>query len=62
MANDGSNSASESPGWPPRWLKMAQDASRWLPGCSMRPQDPSETAPNGHGASPGGRQKAQILQ
>ena len=59
MAQDGSKRASESPRWPRRWLKIAQDRSRWLPRCSKRPQDCPKTAPRGLRASEGGHPRSQ---
>ena len=61
MAQDGSKRASESPRWPPRWLKIAQARSRWLPRCSKRPQDRPKTAPSGQKAPQGAPQEANIL-
>ena len=39
MAQDGSKGASESPRWPPIWLKTAQDASRSLQDAQDRLRD-----------------------
>eukprot|EP00959_Pyramimonas_sp_CCMP1952_P143143 2996788-Pyramimonas_sp.AAC.1 len=61
MAQDSSKRASESPKWPPRWLKRARDASRWFSRCPKRIQDVSKTAPRGLRNIREGLQDAKIL-